>query len=64
MSRTYKYSIESIEDTDAVNDFAVFLRIQKRLERQKHRKKKRIQTNRSFKKFISFRDKQRSRVYS
>ena len=62
MSRTYKYPREALEDSITRDEFEANLRITERLERQKKRKKARIKIARSFKKFISFRDKQRTRV--
>ena len=62
MSRTYKYPRESLEETIIRNEFDVRLRIEERLKQQKNRKKKRIKIARSFRKFISYRDKQRARV--
>ena len=62
MSRTYKYPRESLEDTIIRIEFDAKLRIEERLKRQKHRKKQRAKIARSFRKFISYRDKQRARV--
>lgn len=62
MSHTYKYPRESLEHSITRNEYEANLRIRKKLERQKQQKKKKIKDRRSFKKFISFRDKQRARV--
>ena len=62
MSRTYKYPRESLEDPITRDEFDTNLRIKKRLEKQKHLKKRKIKANRSFKKMISFRDRQRARM--
>jgi len=62
MSRTYRYPIETIENSSAGNEFETKLRIIKRWERQKLRKKRKIKANRSFRKMMSYRDKQRARV--
>lgn len=61
MSRTYKYPRESLEDPVVRTEFEANLRIEKRLERQKQRKKRKIKTARSFMKYISFRDRARTR---
>ena len=60
MSRTYKYPREIAEGSVNRNEADSYL---ERLERQKHRRKKRIEKRKSFIKFvISYRDKQRARV--
>lgn len=62
MSRTYKYPRKSLEDLAIRNEPLADLRIKKKLERQKKQKRKKIKLTRSFKKMISFRDKQRARM--
>lgn len=62
MSRTYKYPRESLSDSIERAEENVTLRIKKRIEAQKHQRKKRIKKNDSFRKLISFRDKQRARM--
>ena len=60
MSRTYRYPREIMEGSVNRDEADSYL---EKLERQKHRKKHRIEKRRSFIKFvISYRDKQRARV--
>lgn len=62
MSRTYKYPREALEDSITRDEFEANLRIKKRLEKQKNRKKMKAKIDRSFRKLISFRDKQRAKM--
>ena len=60
MSRTYKYPKEVAEGSVNRDEANSYL---ERMERQKHRKRKRIQRRKSFIKFvISYRDKLRTKV--
>lgn len=62
MSRTYKYSRETLNNSIIRNERDANIRMKKKLEWRKQQRKKKIKVDRSFKKFISFRDKQRARV--
>lgn len=62
MSRTYKYPRESLDDSITRKEKDAHLRIQRKLEWQKQYKKRKVKANRAFKKYISFRDRSRSRV--
>ena len=62
MSRTYKYARETLNHKIVRKESDASQRMKKKLELRKQQRKKKIRTNRSFKKFISFRDKQWARV--
>ena len=61
MSRTYKYPKENSDDTITKEEYEIFLRIRKRLERRKKLSKKRVRLVRSYKKHINLGDIQRTR---
>lgn len=62
MSRTYKYARESLGDKIFREEYDASYRMKKKLEWRKKQRKKKIKIKRAFKKFISFRDRQRARV--
>ncbi|MBR6412644.1 MAG: hypothetical protein IKS41_05750 [Alphaproteobacteria bacterium] len=62
MSRTYRYPSETIEDSNAESSFEERLKIIKRFERKKFRKKIKRRANRSFMDMIRYRDRERSKV--
>ena len=62
MSRTYKCPRTSLEDSVVRDESVASLRMQKKIEKKKRQKRRKIETERSFKKLISFRDQQRARM--
>lgn len=61
MSHTYKYPRESLSNSINRGEFGADKRIQKRLKKQRISRKKKIKIARSLKKFVGFRDNQRTR---
>ncbi len=61
MSRIYKYPRVSLDDSIERDEVDASLRLKKKLEKRKQQRKKSTKVSRSFRKLMSFRDKNKIR---